>query len=162
MDIVLKLKIEPSRFNGNCDITLQFRRVCSTCRHAKCLAIGMSRDLIRKEDLNERSLCSTIKIKQKQNIIEQTRMIKQGSSVINHAVFGIIFRAPSISNEVARQSKLSLKIRVKLAQDFMPNWLLSFYTLLQSFIKCTNEFRMFTIDEQKNRFFNEIFMVLLL
>ncbi|CAF4550299.1 unnamed protein product, partial [Rotaria magnacalcarata] len=70
--------------------------------------------------------------------------------------------APSISNEVARQSKLSLKIRVKLAQDFMPNWLLSFYTLLQSFIKCTNEFRMFTIDEQKNRFFNEIFMVLLL
>ncbi|CAF4041487.1 unnamed protein product [Rotaria magnacalcarata] len=74
MDIVLKLKIEPSRFNGNCDITLQFRRVCSTCRHAKCLAIGMSRDLIRKEDLNERSLCSTIKIKQKQNIIEQTRM----------------------------------------------------------------------------------------
>ncbi|CAM4747353.1 unnamed protein product [Rotaria magnacalcarata] len=67
-------KIEPSRFNGNCDIALQFRRVCSACRHAKCLAIGMSRDLIRKEDLNERSLCSTIKIKQKQNIIEQTRM----------------------------------------------------------------------------------------
>ncbi|CAM4764787.1 unnamed protein product [Rotaria magnacalcarata] len=156
-------KIEPSRFNGNCDIALQFRRVCSACRHAKCLAIGMSRDLIRKEDLNERSLCSTIKIKQKQNIIEQTRMSSFPIyllDLLNNDRSDLT--TPSISNEVARQSKLSLKIRVKLAQDFMPNWLLSFYTLLQSFIKCTNEFRMFTIDEQKNRFFNEIFMVLLL
>ncbi|CAF3199542.1 unnamed protein product [Rotaria socialis] len=67
-------KIEPCRFNGNCDITLQSRRVCSACRLAKCLTIGMSRDLIRKEDLNERSLCSTVKRKQKQNIIQQTRM----------------------------------------------------------------------------------------
>ncbi|CAF1907544.1 unnamed protein product [Rotaria magnacalcarata] len=123
----------------------------------------MSRDLIRKEDLNERSLCSTIKIKQKQNIIEQTRMSSFPIyllDLLNNDRSDLT--TPSISNEVARQSKLSLKIRVKLAQDFMPNWLLSFYTLLQSFIKCTNEFRMFTIDEQKNRFFNEIFMVLLL
>jgi hypothetical protein len=68
-------------------------------------------------------------------------------SNIVHA-YDILSPAVSTRNEIARQSTLPLKIRLKLAQDFIPNLVISFYTSLQSFIKCTNEFRTFTEMEQ--------------
>jgi hypothetical protein len=35
-------------------MTVKLRRNCTACRLAKCLAVGMSPDLIRKEDLHEK------------------------------------------------------------------------------------------------------------
>ncbi len=35
-------------------MTIQLRRSCTACRFAKCLAVGMSPELIRKEDLHEK------------------------------------------------------------------------------------------------------------
>lgn len=57
--------------------------------------------------------------------------------------------AKSFHDEITRQSRLPPKIRVKLAQELIPNLVMSFYTSLQMFIKCANEFQIFTIDEQK-------------
>ena len=56
--------------------------------------------------------------------------------------------APSNRSVIARQSTLPLKIRLKLAQEFIPSVVISFYTSLQSYINCTNEFRTFTEVEQ--------------
>ena len=56
--------------------------------------------------------------------------------------------AHSTRNEMARQSTLPMKMRLKLAQDFIPNLVVSFYTSLQGFIQCTNEFRSFHVAEQ--------------
>jgi hypothetical protein len=36
--------------DGNCEVT-KLTRLCTACRFAKCLAVGMSRELIRKADL---------------------------------------------------------------------------------------------------------------
>ncbi|CAF4538086.1 unnamed protein product [Rotaria sp. Silwood2] len=160
-------EVEPCQFNGSCEITTQSRRVCSACRLAKCLIIGMSRDLIRKEDLSERHLFSTIK--NKQSIIQQPRMPsfslhtldllnrdRSSLTTTDWTLFSNIIHAydifspvKSIHNEIARQSKLPPKIRVKLAQELIPNILIPFYTSLQSYIRCTNEFQMFTIAEQQ-------------
>ncbi|CAF3595771.1 unnamed protein product [Rotaria sp. Silwood1] len=162
-------EVEPCRFNGNCEITIQSRRICSACRLAKCLTIGMSRDLIRKEDLSERHLISTIKVKNQQNIIQQTRTLsfplhtldllnidRSNLTTTDWTLFSNIIHAydifspvKSIYNEIACQSKLPLKIRIKFAQKLIPNLLISFYTSLQSYIRCINEFQMFTIAEQK-------------
>ncbi|CAF3113694.1 unnamed protein product [Rotaria socialis] len=49
-------------FHGNCEITLQSRRMCTACRFSKCLAVGMSPDFIRKEDLTGKSR-SIVKLK---------------------------------------------------------------------------------------------------
>ncbi|CAF1936141.1 unnamed protein product [Rotaria magnacalcarata] len=49
-------------FYGNCEITLQSRRMCTACRFSKCLAVGMSPDFIRKEDLTGKSR-SLVKLK---------------------------------------------------------------------------------------------------
>ena len=54
----------------------------------------------------------------------------------------------SIHQMIACQSKLPLKIRSKLAQDFVPNLIISFYTSLQSYMKCTKEFQALTDVEQ--------------
>ncbi|CAF1496859.1 unnamed protein product, partial [Adineta steineri] len=39
------------RFGAKCELTKLSRKHCAACRLAKCLAVGMSSDLIRKEDL---------------------------------------------------------------------------------------------------------------
>jgi hypothetical protein len=39
------------RYGGHCDVNILTRKVCTSCRLAKCLNVGMSPDLIRKEDL---------------------------------------------------------------------------------------------------------------
>jgi len=44
----------PCGHNGLCEITKSTRKHCTACRLAKCLAIGMSPELIRKEDLSQR------------------------------------------------------------------------------------------------------------
>lgn len=44
----------PCGHNGQCEITKLSRKQCTACRLAKCLAIGMSPELIRKEDLSQR------------------------------------------------------------------------------------------------------------
>ncbi|CAF1226311.1 unnamed protein product [Rotaria sordida] len=45
-------EVASCRFDGHCNITKSTRKLCTTCRLNKCLAVGMSSDLIRKEDLS--------------------------------------------------------------------------------------------------------------
>jgi len=37
----------PCQYNGNCEININTRHVCSSCRLVKCFANGMQSDLIR-------------------------------------------------------------------------------------------------------------------
>ncbi|CAF1056899.1 unnamed protein product [Rotaria sordida] len=46
--------VRPCSFNTHCEINMQTRHTCATCRLAKCFMMGMSPDLIRKEDLKIR------------------------------------------------------------------------------------------------------------
>jgi hypothetical protein len=45
--------IRPCDLDNNCEITILSRKVCTACRFAKCLAVGMNPELIRKEDLSK-------------------------------------------------------------------------------------------------------------
>ena len=45
----LKQIVRPCRRNGQCQMNIATRKMCAACRLAKCLSVGMSRDLIRKE-----------------------------------------------------------------------------------------------------------------
>lgn len=38
------------RYDGHCEVNMLTRKVCAACRLAKCFAVGMNTDLIRKED----------------------------------------------------------------------------------------------------------------
>ncbi|CAF2723374.1 unnamed protein product [Rotaria sp. Silwood2] len=62
-------------FNEDCKITIQSRRMCTACRFAKCLAVGMSPDRIRKEDLTGKCR-ALIKFKQ-QEIVASTSISKE-------------------------------------------------------------------------------------
>ncbi|CAF1036629.1 unnamed protein product [Adineta steineri] len=42
--------LPPCRFGGQCSVTERTRRQCSSCRLAKCFAVGMQKDLIRTDE----------------------------------------------------------------------------------------------------------------
>lgn len=42
--------MRPCRFIGHCEINLITRKFCPSCRLNKCFTVGMSTDLIRKEE----------------------------------------------------------------------------------------------------------------
>ncbi len=52
------------RYDGQCEVTTLTRKVCAACRLGKCLSVGMSPELIRKEDSSA--------IKQKFRLSEKT------------------------------------------------------------------------------------------
>ena len=50
--LFLSVKEPPvCRYDGQCDVNMLTRKVCTACRLKKCLAVGMCPELIRKEDL---------------------------------------------------------------------------------------------------------------
>lgn len=63
-------------------MNIESRRICSACRLAKCLSIGMSRDLIRKEDLSESHLLSRSKLKNNRNVLKHSgRMVRKKKEI---------------------------------------------------------------------------------
>ena len=53
--------VDPCQFDGQCEVNSSTRQLCMPCRLAKCLAIGMSADLIRKEYVYKSKASSTTK-----------------------------------------------------------------------------------------------------
>ncbi|CAF0719310.1 unnamed protein product [Adineta steineri] len=53
--------LRPCIFNKCCEINMQTRHTCTACRLEKCFTIGMSSDLIRKEDTKKLKCTSSMK-----------------------------------------------------------------------------------------------------
>ncbi|CAF0712052.1 unnamed protein product [Adineta steineri] len=53
--------LRPCTFNKCCEINMQTRHTCTACRLAKCFTMGMSSDLIRKEDTKKLKCTSSLK-----------------------------------------------------------------------------------------------------
>ncbi|CAF1449221.1 unnamed protein product [Adineta steineri] len=53
--------LRPCTFNKCCEINMQTRHTCTACRLEKCFTIGMSSDLIRKEDTKKLKCTSSMK-----------------------------------------------------------------------------------------------------
>ncbi|CAF4094167.1 unnamed protein product [Adineta steineri] len=51
--------VRPCTFNKCCEINVQTRHTCTACRLTKCFMMGMSSDLIRKEDTKKLKQSST-------------------------------------------------------------------------------------------------------
>jgi thyroid hormone receptor beta len=41
--------IRPCQYDGKCEMNMLTRKQCTACRLEKCVSVGMSKDLIRKE-----------------------------------------------------------------------------------------------------------------
>ncbi|CAF5141477.1 unnamed protein product, partial [Rotaria sp. Silwood1] len=52
-------EVPACRYDGDCEVNMLTRKVCKPCRLAKCLAVGMCPDLIRKVDLTREKQKST-------------------------------------------------------------------------------------------------------
>ncbi|CAF2942990.1 unnamed protein product [Rotaria sp. Silwood2] len=55
--------VRPCSLNRSCEVILKTRRNCTACRLAKCLSVGMSSELIRKEELQSKKSSSMSKSK---------------------------------------------------------------------------------------------------
>ncbi|CAF4143197.1 unnamed protein product [Rotaria sordida] len=152
-------------FYGNCEITIQSRRMCTACRFSKCLAIGMSPDLIRKEDFTGKSR-SLIKPKQQymclsklgtsNTIFSTMNLLSRDISslspdnwiLLSNLVHAFDSFAPSY--EVKRMIKFltttSVDIQYKLQQSL--NIVSMICQSIQSSINSTADFRIMTTEEQ--------------
>ncbi|CAF3830329.1 unnamed protein product [Rotaria sp. Silwood1] len=150
--------MNPCQYGNQCKITVQTRKCCSSCRLAKCFAMGMSIEFIRKE--YRRSKCSSsIKSKSLLPIISLNLLNHDQSSLNNsewnllsnvvHAFdkFNLIQSMHDITKYVALAEPT---IEIDISQTF--NLFASFYTAVQSFVNVTADFRILTVAEQRSLF----------
>ncbi|CAF1214311.1 unnamed protein product [Adineta ricciae] len=148
----------------NCSITIETRKLCTTCRLRKCLAVGMSPDFIRKEDLHDKLRLSK---RRKQKLLAQgsitlpqpwsLNLLSKDQSSLTSTNWQLL------SNVVhAFDSYQCIPIAkdiVKVASDTYPpstdralDLMTIIYTSLQSFIECIADFRVMTSEEQRSLF----------
>jgi len=159
-------EVPACRFDGDCVITILTRKVCTACRLAKCLSVGMSPDLIRKEDLGA--------TKRKSNTAKNEELtvmtIPQQSALdmvdgYNHSYLNASDRT-LISNiihafdafnpvgvvrhtiEILNTSASNLQYDVSQSLTIMS----LFYNSLQSFVSSIPDFKVLTPTEQSSLF----------
>ncbi|CAF2509857.1 unnamed protein product [Rotaria sp. Silwood2] len=155
----------PCVFNTHCEINMQTRHTCAACRLAKCLMMGMSPDLIRKEDCKRTKNLSSLK----QNDVEQvvskpittTQIITLNFPQGDRAHF-INSDWTLISNIVHAHDKYSIDSQVRLAIDSLSTYPVAMhcnminplgivrqlYKSILSFISSSPDFRILTLNEQ--------------
>ncbi|CAF4446934.1 unnamed protein product [Rotaria sp. Silwood2] len=152
-------------FYEQCEITIQSRRMCTSCRFAKCLAVGMSPDLIRKEDLTGK--CRAL-IKPKQHRISLSKsttpnFIFSPLNLVSHDMSSL---TPAnwmlLSNIVHAFDSFSPLFEVQRIIEFLTHTSVDYnyifqqsrnivkiiYQSFQSSISSTADFRIMTTDEQ--------------
>ncbi|CAF1108496.1 unnamed protein product [Rotaria sordida] len=154
--------IRPCQYGGDCEITVQTRKYCTSCRLAKCFAKGMSTELIRKE--YQRSKCSpSIKSNKKSmsilpitslNLLNNDQSYLKSSewnllSNVVHA-FDKFNLVPSMRNIVKSLDFVEPPIKIDISDTF--NLFASFYTSVKSFVSVTADFRVLTVAEQRSLF----------
>ncbi|CAM4895383.1 unnamed protein product [Rotaria socialis] len=163
-------KIAVCQFDGHCAMTVVTRKLCTACRLNKCLAVGMSPELIRKEDLSNRKR-KTSKSCSQERLQCQTLMTTPQQSALNRPPGGSSSILNSselivISNVVHAFDTFSPVIQVRRTIDLITTsasnlsfdlpqslqMIQSFISSLQSFISSTPDFKVLTTSEQWSLF----------
>ncbi|CAF2218258.1 unnamed protein product, partial [Rotaria magnacalcarata] len=156
-------KIAACQFDGHCAMTALTRKLCTACRLNKCLAVGMSPELIRKEDLSngkrkpsksrsqERLQCQTLVTTPQQSALN--RPSRGSGSILNSSELIVIsnvvhaFDTFSPITQVRRTINLITTSTSNLSFD-LPQSL----QMIQSFISSTPDFKVLTTSEQWSLF----------
>ncbi|CAF1216315.1 unnamed protein product [Rotaria magnacalcarata] len=156
-------KIAACQFDGHCAMTALTRKLCTACRLNKCLAVGMSPELIRKEDLSngkrkpsksrsqERLQCQTLVTTPQQSALN--RPSRGSGSILNSSELIVIsnvvhaFDTFSPVTQVRRTINLITTSTSNLSFD-LPQSL----QMIQSFISSTPDFKVLTTSEQWSLF----------
>ncbi|CAF1495087.1 unnamed protein product [Adineta ricciae] len=151
-------------YEKNCSITIKTRKLCTTCRLRKCLAVGMSPDFIRKEDLHEK-LRSRKRRKQKLlaqdsitlsqpwslNLLsnDQSTLTSTNWQLLSNVVHAFdTYQCISIAKDIVKVASDTYPPSTARALDLMT----IIHTSLQSFIECIADFRIMTTEEQCSLF----------
>ncbi|CAF1495054.1 unnamed protein product [Adineta ricciae] len=150
------------RYDSHCEVNLLTRKVCAACRLSKCLAIGMSPDYIRKEDLSQKNR----KLRQMKDKALPVVTIPQQSALdmpndthhlclnpSDRMLISNVIHAFDTFNPVSEVRRTMLSISTT-AQDALQivQLMSSFYQSLQSFISSIPDFRILTPTEQCSLF----------
>ncbi|CAF1368969.1 unnamed protein product [Adineta steineri] len=153
------------RYDGSCEVNMLTRKVCAACRLAKCRAVGMSSDLIRKdipstkrksrESETESLAVMTVPQESALDLPDgngRLHLVASDWTLISNVVHA--FDAFSPVSEVRRAietlnaSSFNQSLDVSQSLHLMS----SFYNSLQSFISSIPDFKILTPSEQCSLF----------
>ncbi|CAF1096342.1 unnamed protein product [Rotaria sordida] len=154
--------IHPCPYGGHCKITVQTRKYCMSCRLAKCFAMGMSTELIRKE-YRRSKYSSSIKSNRKSiSILPITslNLLNNDQSSLNSSEWNLLSNVvhafnkfnmiPSIHNIMKYLDLIEPTIEINISDSL--NLFNSFYMSVKSFVSVTPDFRILTVAEQCSLF----------
>ncbi|CAF1174870.1 unnamed protein product [Rotaria sp. Silwood1] len=158
-------EVPACRYDGDCEVNMLTRKVCKPCRLAKCLAVGMCPDLIRKVDLTREKQKST---KSKIDELPVVTIPQQSAldrppdghvdlsasdrSIISNIVhaFDVFSPVSAVRRSIENLTTTASNIQYDVSQSL--NLMSSFYNSLQLFISSTPDFKVLTSDEQRSLF----------
>ncbi|UJR20517.1 hypothetical protein I4U23_023645 [Adineta vaga] len=158
--------IRPCFFNHTCNINTTTRRKCTNCRLTKCFLVGMSSDLIRKEEQQKTKHSPSVNSKlNKSELIKQemdtSPVYKLGFSYDSQYILvnseqkllsNIVHASdtysalPQIHHIISNLSTSYLDMHIN-TKNILKSIILS-YISTGSFINSTPDFRILTINEQ--------------
>jgi len=159
--------VGPCRYDGQCEVNISTRNVCTSCRLAKCFTVGMCTDHIRKEDLTNKKSSSTIKsdktqVLQHQPILQMPTLniLSDDRSLLTTSewtLFSNVLHAYDTYSLIAKLDRILKKLSSSSCQisfdtaDVLET-IGSFYTSMQLFVGSTPDFQVLSLNEQRSLF----------
>ncbi|CAF1369060.1 unnamed protein product, partial [Adineta steineri] len=163
--------LRPCCFNKCCEINMQTRHTCTACRLTKCFTMGMSSDLIRKEDTKKLKCTSSLK----QNSTTNQSTSQQVTTAPQLVTSNILHRDQSshidsqwtlLSNIVHSHNTFSTMSQMLFTVNNPPALSVETHSIvinpieiihqmfisMQSFISSSPDFRVLTLSEQTSLF----------
>ncbi|CAF0712036.1 unnamed protein product [Adineta steineri] len=162
--------VRPCTFNKCCEINVQTRHTCTACRLTKCFMMGMSSDLIRKEDTKKLKQSSTTDQSKSQDVAVHTvlQIVTSNTSNILHRDQSSHFDSQwtLLSNIVHSHDTFSTMSQMLITANSLPALRVEAYNnvinpieiihqmciSMQSFISSSPDFRILTLSEQTSLF----------
>ncbi|CAF0719274.1 unnamed protein product [Adineta steineri] len=163
--------VRPCNFDKRCEINMQTRHTCTACRLAKCFMMGMSSDLIRKEDTKKLKRSSSLKQSSTTDQSTSQQVTTTLQIVTSDVVQGdqsshIDSQWTLLSNIVHSHDTFSTMSQMLLTVNNLPALSVEAHSnvinpieiihqmciSMQSFISSSPDFRILTLSEQTSLF----------
>ncbi|CAF4750987.1 unnamed protein product, partial [Rotaria socialis] len=154
--------VGPCRHGGHCKVTVETRKCCTSCRLVKCLAVGKSPKLIRKEyrrlecpsSVGANSKSISISRTNSLDLLHNDRSSLDNSewnllSIVIHA-FDKFNLVPAMRRIINYLDFIEPTLEIDVSDTF--NLFASFYTSVQSFVSVTTDFYVLAAAEQRSLF----------
>jgi len=148
-------------WKNNCVVTSKSRKSCTACRFAKCLAVGMSSDYIRKEEQNQQ-ICQVVSKPKPLDLLstDRSNLSQFEWRLLSNVVFAFDKFIPIVQTRDTIDRLAIRSFEPNFDTSEILNMFATFYTSTEAFIGSSADFQILTVNEKSSLYQRNIHGIL--